>query len=302
MDREPDWEALAQLQFMLMRRITEPLNASLAALGLVHLDSAANRPREYWQARATREVLGVLNLTNAWQALVRFKLGELLPRQHIRPIDTQALLDWLTVQLELGNPLHLEDSIVLETSQEALQEAMLLLYSAAFTLGPNVHLVVRSLPNGLWFRIRYGHTPGKFPPANLDALLEQLRGNWRMEDTAFELRTAADFVALSGSKLYFQSTGQFCELIFFVYAVGKRPPEPLTAAEVNAPPPPTDASGVDRLLAPPERVADSEATPRLEIHVPSPGTVEDTILWAPDAPQPWLDGFSDDEVPSAGNA
>jgi hypothetical protein len=254
MAREPDWEALGQLQFLLMRRITEPLNASLAAIGLVHLESAASRPREYWQNRATSEVLGVLNLTNAWHALIRYKLGELLPRQHIRPFDTRTLLDWLTVQLELSRPLRIEDTLLLESSPEALQEALLLLYSAACTLGPNVHLVVRSLSNGIWFRIRYGHTAGKDSPKNLDALLEQLRGNWRMEDTAFELRTAADFVALSGSKLHFQSTEYYCELIFFVYAAGKRPPEPLSGAEVNAPPPMADTTGADILPRPAFRV------------------------------------------------
>lgn len=251
MPHEPDWDSLGQLQFLLMRRMTEPLNASLSALGLIHLDSAADRPREYWQARATGEVLGVLNLVNAWHALIRFKLGELLPQQHIRPFSAQSMLDWLSIQLELSNPLRINTDVTLEASKEALQEALLLLYSAAYTLGPNVHLAVKSISNGMWFRIRYGKI-GEQIPQDLDHLLETLTGNWRLEDTAFELRLANDFVTLSGSKLHFQGTAQFCELAFFVYAVGKRPPDPLTSAEVNAPPGVNDPQDDDFLLAVPE--------------------------------------------------
>lgn len=219
-----------------MRRMTEPLNASLAAIELLHLDSAADRPREYWQERASREVLGVLNLVNAWHALVRFKLGELLPQQHIRPFNAQDMLDWLSVQLELSSPLRIKTDIMLESSKEALQEALLMLYSAAYTLGPNVHLVVKRVSNGVWFRIRYARVGKNQCPDGLAHLMDALRGNWRLEDTAFELRLADDFITLSGSKLHFQGTEQFCELAFFVYGVGKRPAEPLNSVEVNAPP------------------------------------------------------------------
>ncbi len=249
MVKEPDWEALGQLQFLLMRRVTEPLNASLSAIALLHLDSAASRPREYWQDRASREVLGVLNLVNAWHALIRFKQGELLPQQHIRPFNAQDLLDWLTTQLELSNPLRIKEDMVLEASKEALQEALLLLYSAAYTLGPNVHLLVKSLTNGIWFRVRYSHTGGGAPPLNLNDLLSGLKGNWRLEDTAFELRLASDFITLSGGRLHFQSTEHFCELAFFVYAVGKRPPDPLKAPEVDELPPIMETRAEEIMLA-----------------------------------------------------
>ncbi len=219
-----------------MRRLVEPLNASLSAVSLVHLDSAADKPRQYWQERASGEIMGVLNLVNGWHALLRYKLGELLPEQHIRPFHVQELLEWLSVQLDLASPLHVEDNPVIESNRESLQEAMLLLYSAAFTLGPNVHLVVQSTNNGVWLRVRYA-TSGNTPcPNSLNALLDRLTGNWRLEDTAFELRTAADFVALSGSQLHFQGTEHFCEMAFFVYAAGKRPPEPARTPEVTVPP------------------------------------------------------------------
>lgn len=224
------------MQFLLMSRVTEPLNAALAAISLVHLENAADKPREYWQERSTGEVLGVLNLVNAWHALIRFKLGELLPEQHIRPFQVQDLLDWVSYQLELTNPLRAEKNLMVEASQESLQEALLMLYSAVYTLGPNVHLVVQNVDNGVWFRVRYART-GKDCPNSLDELLATLDGNWRLEDTAFELRTAADFIALSGSKLHIQGTEQFCEMAFFVYAVGKRPPEPFKRTEISAPPP-----------------------------------------------------------------
>ena len=258
MAQEPDWESLDQLQFLLMRRVTEPLNAALAAISLVHLESAADRPRAYWQERATGEVLGVLNLVNAWHALIRYKLGELLPEQHNRPFQVQDLLDWVSHQLELSNPLRAEDNLVLEASQEALQEALLLLYSAVYTLGPNVHLVVQSMENGVWFRVRYART-GQACSNSLPELLDSLSGNWRLEDTAFELRTAADFIALSGSQLHLQGTERFCEMAFFVYAVGKRPPEPRLTREVAEPPPITTAPE-DKILGSVIRSSEEDVT------------------------------------------
>ena len=149
--------------------------------------------------------------------------------------------------MELSNPLRIKDNMMLESSKEALQEALLMLYSVAYTLGPNVHLVVKSLTNGVWFRIRYSHT-GEAAPYSLNDLLERLKGNWRLEDTAFELRLANDFITLSGSKIHFQSTEHFCELAFFVYAVGKRPPDPLKGTDVNEPPPITETRAEEILL------------------------------------------------------
>jgi hypothetical protein len=261
MVREVDWEALDQLQFLLMRRMTEPLNAGLAAISLIHMDTAADKPREYWQERATGEVLGVLNLVNAWHALIRYKLGELLPHQHIRPFNVQDLLDWLSYHLELVSPLQVEENLIIESSRECLQEALLMLYSAAYTLGPNVHLVVQSTAVGVWFRVRYARSSGEKPcPGNLDVLLERLNGNWRLEDTAFELKTAADFILLSGSQLHLQGTDNFCEMAFFVYAVGHRPPDPLKMPEVTQPPPIATDEAEELLIAYANSAKDADAT------------------------------------------
>ncbi len=246
MHREPDWEALDQLQFLLMRRIVEPLNAALAAVSLVHLESAADKPRSYWQERATGEVLGVLNLVNAWHALIRFKLGELLPQQHIQPFYVQDLLDWLTYHLQHGAPLRAEQNLAIEANRGSLQEALLLLNSAVYTLGPSVNLLVESTGNGVWFRVRYARL-GKPCHTSLESLLETLEGNWRLQDTAFELRTAADFIALNGSVLHLQGTEHFCEMAFFIYAVGKRPPEPLKTPQVTQPPP-LEETGAEEIL------------------------------------------------------
>jgi len=249
MSREPDWESLGQLQFLLMRRLIEPLNAGLAAISLVHLPTAAGKPRAYWQARATGEVLSVLNLINAWQALIRYKLGELLPRQHIRPFPAQELLDWLSLQLELVTPLRAEENLTLEANREALQEALLLLYSAAFTLGPNVHLLVQCLASGMWFRVRFNRTGDRPGPRSLADLLAPLSGNWRLEDTALELQLAADFLTLSGSRLHVQGTEHLTELAFFVYAQGRRPPDLLTEREISEPPPITIQDTEELLIA-----------------------------------------------------
>lgn len=237
--REPDWEALNQLQFLLIRRMVEPLNAALSAMSLLDLDSADDKPREYWRQRATEQTLGVLNLVNAWHALIRYKLGELLPEQHFQPFYAQDLLDWLSHQLQLIPALKADDNLLLEANRETLQEALLLLYSAVHTLGPSVHLITSSTGNGLWFRVRYARHAKTAPcPTDLEALLQRLGSSWRSEDTAFELRTAADFIALNSSELRLQGTKATCELVFFIYAVGQRPKKRAqTANTVTALPP-----------------------------------------------------------------
>lgn len=304
MFREPDWEALDQLQFLLMSRMTEPLNAGLAAISLVHLEEAADKPRAYWQERASGEVLGVLGLVNAWHALIRYKLGELLPSQHIRPFAVQDLLDWLTYQLELVSPLRVEDNLTLESSKEAIQEALLMLYSAAYTLGPSVHLVVQSTSTGVWFRVRYGHSKNVATcPNSLEDLLNQLSGNWRLENTSFEIRTAADFVALSGSQLHLQGSETFCEMAFFVYAIGQRPPEPLRARQVTQPPPIASSSTEELMLSLAANGADQVDTrvlPGIEVDHMIEATIQDVFGDETPPPEDEMTQVKTDE-PSDGN-
>ncbi|MFC1961398.1 hypothetical protein ACFLYO_11900, partial [Chloroflexota bacterium] len=153
--------------------------------------------------------------------------------------------------------------------------------------GPSVHLVVQSTGNGVWFRVRYGHSKAAATcPETIDELLEQLSGNWRLENTSFEIRTAADFVALSGSQLHLQGSETFCEMAFFVYAIGHRPPEPLQANQVTQPPPIASSTTEELLISlAAGAVADSDTKPLPETEVNN--MIEATIL----------DVFGENEIP-----
>ena len=76
MVREPDWESLSELEFLLMRRLTDPLNAALVSISLTKSAPTKDQPPGFWQNQAKNQVRSVLNLTKAWQALIRYKVGE----------------------------------------------------------------------------------------------------------------------------------------------------------------------------------------------------------------------------------
>jgi hypothetical protein len=78
-----------------------------------------------------------------------------------------------------------------------------------------------SQAEGIWFRIRFGTV--KKPPPTLDALLDSLRGNWRVEGAAFELLRARDFLKMNECELVYSVGPKYGELAFFIYAVGKKP-------------------------------------------------------------------------------
>lgn len=74
--REPDWEALADVQFVLYNRVANQLNEALSGIALSDMPEASKDQPGYWKDRATTRVLNVLNLFTAWTWLIRFKMGK----------------------------------------------------------------------------------------------------------------------------------------------------------------------------------------------------------------------------------
>jgi hypothetical protein len=56
MPREPDWEALADLQFILYNRIADSLNAALSAIALSDMPEAQDKPPGFWKKRAATKI------------------------------------------------------------------------------------------------------------------------------------------------------------------------------------------------------------------------------------------------------
>lgn len=216
--REPDWEALSDLQFLLYNRVADSLNAALSSIALSDIPEAQDKPPGFWKDRASVKVANVLNLFTAWSYLARFKLGETVPDRAIRPFRVNTLLEWIGQQLQLVPPPALDNNVLLYANQECIQEALLLLYSAAFTQGTGVRLEMEPGPLGLWFRVQFARLAPL--PTTLDALLRTFSAHWRAQDTVFELTTARDFIRLNGADLLLNSTEKLGEFAFFVRAAG----------------------------------------------------------------------------------
>ncbi len=235
--REPDWEALADLQFLLYNRIADSLNAALSSIALSDMPEAQNRPPGFWKDRAQTKVANVLNLVVAWSHLIRYKRGDPIPAQAQRTFHANALLTWLSAQLHIAPPPLIECDPVLHGNQETLQEALLMLYSAAQALGTGVRLETEVTRLGTWFHVRFARPPAM--PSTLDALLASFREHWRDQSTRFELTIARDFVRMNGAELMLGTNGMQADLMFFVRAAGApRPatPPPMPSA-AQAPPP-----------------------------------------------------------------
>jgi hypothetical protein len=203
MNREPDWEALAEINFLIHRRMAEYLNDALAAVNQMDKPD----PEGVTKSRVVKRIAEAQNLHTAWASLVSFKAGEpgLKSSGHF---EARPLLDWLAAELQLQNASMPEGEIILAGNRETLQEALLLLRSCAFTLGPGLRLLVEGQKYGLWFRIQY-RSVGK-PPSTLEDLLLELRGNWRSQSAALELRSARDFLSMNNYELFY--TVQDCSI------------------------------------------------------------------------------------------
>jgi hypothetical protein len=242
MMRDPDWEALADIQFVLYNRVANQLNEALSGMALSDMPEAGDKPPGYWKERATNKIQNVLNMFTAWTWLMRYKMGEQIPERVIRPFSTNSLLTWVGAQLQLSPPPMTTLNPLLRANQETLQEALLLLHSVAYTQGSAVRLAFEATTLGTWFRIRFERY--KPLPETFEALIEGFGEHWRAQDTVFELTTARDFVRLNGCELVVNSTAEHGEFAFFVpAAVSKR------------------RTGETPVVQPAEQTAESEAQP-----------------------------------------
>ncbi|MBZ0299483.1 MAG: hypothetical protein K8J31_07085 [Anaerolineae bacterium] len=210
MNREPDWESLSEINFLMYRRMNEQLTTALSAL-----EPAADEDPN--QARAGDAVSSALHMYTAWANLIRHKAGETPLTTGKQEFNGRDLLNWIATTLQLSDIPEAEADFMLKGNRAMLQEALALLQSCAHTLGPGVRVLVEKHPRGFWFRVRY-HALSD-PPPTLDELLANLRANWRVQSAAFELRSARDFLQLNNTELYYSVQDRDCELSFFAWFV-----------------------------------------------------------------------------------
>lgn len=218
MQREPDWDALNELNFLLYSRVADPLNAALSAIALADMKEApSGQSPDWWQQRANTKIATVLNLFTAWSWLIQYKTGMEFPERAIRSFALQSLLDWLTIHLQLIPPLVADEDIYIHANQETLQEAILLLHSVATTQGSGTKIIFDMLPNKVEFRVCYSRLrSSKDRLETLDDMLRFLdeHNHWRIQSIAFELKTARDFLALNKCELKLNDNGRTVEFLF----------------------------------------------------------------------------------------
>jgi hypothetical protein len=209
-----DWKRLADVNFLIYRRMTNYLSAALGAVNLIGTDT--EQSLEYWKQRAIKQLMRANQLYSAWNHLLQMQGVEQVSPPSQRLFRASDLMEWLAAEMTQHYPHHPDHDRLLQGNREMLQEALLLIYSASYSLGPGVRLLTQSMPNGIWFRIRYNLV--KKAPPTLDGLLETLTTDWRSEMTAFELFCASEFLALNSSGLEYVPDEQHATLGFFIPA------------------------------------------------------------------------------------
>ncbi|MCK6577940.1 MAG: hypothetical protein L6Q98_07525 [Anaerolineae bacterium] len=213
------WERLAAINMTMYRRIVENLNAAVGAVNLAAQSDAA--AQVIWREHAVRQIMRVHNTFTAWNSLIRCRAGDppTIPGDQ-RVFRLGDLLDWLAVEMRQPRKAHAHDDLRLRGRRDTLQEALILLYSGAFALGPGARLVVTPSPKGVTLGVRYRKF-GDAPPS-LNALLSRQSDNWRMENLTFELACVRDFLEMSDCVLNYQVEERHCALTFFVPAARQR--------------------------------------------------------------------------------
>jgi hypothetical protein len=210
MNREPDWEALSEVNFLINNRMAEQLNAALVSIEKLP-------DVEHHRGRALEMVRSALNMQTAWATLIRHKAGETRSLPASPQFDSQEMVNWLCGILHLSEMPDSDDAVTLLGNRETLQEAVMLLRSCAQTLGPGVRVLVDQQANGLWFRVRYGAVG--VPPLSLEELFDSLQTNWRVQSASFELHRAQDFLKMNQCEMIYGVRNNDCELSFFVRAL-----------------------------------------------------------------------------------
>lgn len=213
---QPSWDSLADINFLVRRRLVEHLNAAIGAVNIIDTPEAGGQPVEFWKKRAIRHIMRAQHLYEAWNMLARYKSGQSLAQA--RQFRAGDLLEWLASETSQTYLPHPDHGRILAGNRETMQEALLLMYSAAHTIGPGVRLLAESKDDGFWFRVRY--QDHKSQPKTLDGLFDQLSDDWRTGNAAYELGRAQDFLELNDCVLTYARRDGFCELGFFVAVAG----------------------------------------------------------------------------------
>ncbi len=225
---QPDWDSLADANFLMRRRLIEHLNAAVGAVNLIDTPEGGAKPADFWKSRAIRHIMRAQHLYEAWNLLIRYKAGHHVTRTHL--FRAGDLLEWLASETYQTYSPHPDHDLLLIGNRETLQEALLLVHSAAYSLGPGVRLHTQVKDDRFAFRVRYqAAKPGA---QTLADLLEQLVNDWRTESAAYELRRAQDFLQMNDCELTLVQGDRCCELGFSVATAGNARQQP-AAGEIE---------------------------------------------------------------------
>jgi hypothetical protein len=224
------------------RRLIEHLSAAIGAVNLIDTPEGGAKSAEFWKTRAIRHIMRAQHLYEAWNMLVSYKAGQHVKRLH--PFRAGDLLEWLASETYQTYTPHADHDQLVMGNRETLQEALLLIHSAAYSLGPAVRLHTQFKDGSFRFHVRYRDAKQK--AQTLGELIEQLATDWRTESAAYELDRAQDFLEMNDCKLTYERGDGFCDLVFALPAARKTHQQDAAAVKVND----------DTQLAPPVNDAD----------------------------------------------
>jgi hypothetical protein len=206
--REPDWEALNDVNFLIYTRVSNSMNEALSAIELSEAPDLDEKSPQWWRDRAKYKISTSLGTLMAWTWLIQHKSGIHLPSQAIRPFVLGDALNWLAQRLQIdeADKNLLANLVVLDANQETFQEAVLLLHSVAMSQGGRVKLLWEKSNGSVDFVVQFRRRRKREPYGSMEALLESFGHHWRTQLIGFELKMAISLLEMNKIELRFRDS------------------------------------------------------------------------------------------------
>lgn len=235
-----DWHTLEFFKAHLYRRLLAPLNKALAQVERLQVMSEEGNQVTAKLNESQHHLESVLNLLNAWAALITYKESGPLSSYQLKDFTPDKVPAWFKAYLEQHTLLRVEFSQTVHVHPEAFIEAILLLYHVISTFGTVANVQIIDAPAdkpGLYMRVVFTTHPDQAPFVNLAELANRFDQDDPTEsDTYVQFMVATDLLALNNAHFTLQNnkkTGQQALAAYFA-PQAKSQPAPIFPAEGSA--------------------------------------------------------------------
>ena len=235
-----DWHTLEFFKTHLYRRLLAPLNKALAQVERLQVMADEGSAVSTKLNESQHHLESVLNLLNAWAALILYKESGALSSYQKKDFTADKIPAWFKTYLNQHTMLRVEFNQPIQAHPEAFIEAVLLLYHVVSTFGTvaNVQIIDAPLEKaGIYVRVVFTTHPDQAPFVNLSEIEKRFDQDDPAEwDSYVQFMVAMDMLALNNAKFTLQNnkkTGQQALSAYFM-PHEKAPTAPAFSAEGQA--------------------------------------------------------------------